>query len=552
MTAKRPAGGAGAPNAPSWRLWLVLALSLYGLNLLLSFHNVWPTPWVTTRNQLSVEIVGLVLLMGLFVETGRAPSRRALSLLAVALVLLTIGRYAEVTAPALYGRRINLYWDARYIPDVAAMLIQAASGRQLLLAAPGVLIGLAALFLGIRWMLARTADALEHRSVRHILIGAGLVLMVVFVAGRADPELAVRTWFSRPVVQTYTDQIRFIGEAMSADARSDLDAPPLPESSFDRIAGADVILVFLESYGVTTLDRPEYAQDLEASRRALAASIDRTGRQVVSARVTSPTFGSGSWRAHLSLLSGVEVTDGGKYKRLMTRDRDTLVDRFAAAGYRVLGLMPGIRMAWPEGAFYGYDKIYDAKTLDYRGPAFGWWRIPDQYALAELERRELSAQHRKPVFVVFPTITTHAPFRPVAPYQPDWTALLGLEPFDPDAAAAALRRMPEWTNLGASYVEAIAYAFRVIGGFLEHRAGAGAGAGAGDDLVLIVIGDHQPASSVSGPGASHDVPVHVIASRPALIEALRSEGFEPGLTPRPPGIGRMNELTSKLLRAFGT
>jgi len=28
------------------------------------------------------------------------------------------------------------------------------------------------------------------------------------------------------------------------------------------------------------------------------------------------------------------------------------------------------------------------------------------------------------VFAVFPTSTTHAPFGPVAPYQPDWSKLL--------------------------------------------------------------------------------------------------------------------------------
>lgn len=528
---------------PSWRLWAALGLSLYGLNFLLSFYNVWPTPWVTTRHHLSIEILVLLLVMALFSTMSRPPSQRTLTVLAALLLLLTLGRYAEVTAPALYGRRINLYWDAPHLPGVAAMLIQAASGWQLLLAGTALVGGLTALFLGIRWMLATTAKALAHTLPRRLVTGASLVLVLLFVAGRVDRDLGPRKWFSLPVTQTYVQQVRFIGEAMSADAQPDLTAPPLPQSSFDRILGADVILVFMESYGVTTLERPEYAEALEASRRRLAETIERTGRQVVSARVTSPTFGSGSWLAHMSLLSGVEVQDSGRYKLLITRDRETLVHRFADAGYRVLGLMPGIRMAWPEGAFYGYDKIYDAKGLDYRGPEFGWWRIPDQYALAVLDREELSRSDRAPVFVVFPTITSHAPFRPVAPYQPDWRAMLGPEPFGPDGAALALRGKPEWLNLGVSYVEAVDYAFRVISGFLERRAQ--------DDLALIILGDHQPASSVSGPEASHDVPVHVIASRPELIHALEMEGFTPGLEPGPPSIAPMHALTPRLLRAFG-
>ena len=35
---------------------------------------------------------------------------------------LVLGRYAEVTAAALYGRDINLFWDLRFVPDVVALL----------------------------------------------------------------------------------------------------------------------------------------------------------------------------------------------------------------------------------------------------------------------------------------------------------------------------------------------------------------------------------------------------------------------------------------------
>jgi hypothetical protein len=67
---------------------------------------------------------------------------------------------------------------------------------------------------------------------------------------------------------------------------------------------------------------------------------------------------------------------------------------------------------------------------------------------------------------------------------------------------------------------------------------------------MILLGDHQPASSVSGEGVSWDVPVHVIASRPAILAALQADGFTPGLTPSGPAIGDMNQLTNWLLAAF--
>ena len=41
------------------------------------------------------------------------------------------------------------------------------------------------------------------------------------------------------------------------------------------------------------------------------------------------------------------------------------------------------------------------------------------------------------------------------------------------------------------------------------------------NLVLIVLGDHQPARIVSGPDADHDVPITIIAKDPAVFDASR-------------------------------
>jgi hypothetical protein len=107
-----------------------------------------------------------------------------------------------------------------------------------------------------------------------------------------------------------------------------------------------------------------------------------------------------------------------------------------------------------------------------------------------------------------------------------------------------LAERPEWTNLGPAYADAVAYAFTYLAGFLRHRPDA--------DLVLVMLGDHQPAASVSGPGAPWEVPVHVITGRGALLRALEDDGFAPGLTPGRPAVGAMHELTALLLRAFAS
>src|ERR1051325_9354960 len=93
------------------------------------------------------------------------------------------------------------------------------------------------------------------------------------------------------------------------------------------------------------------------------------------------------------------------------------------------------------------------------------------------------------------------------------------------------------------WLGAMSYISATMGGFLRLESQRA--------LVLIVPGDHEPAAAVSGRGASWNVPVHVIASRGAVLDHLIRRGFRPGLTPARESIGRMHALTPILLEAFG-
>jgi hypothetical protein len=300
--------------------------------------------------------------------------------------------------------------------------------------------------------------------------------------------------------------------------------------------------VFLESYGAAAHTVAAHRERLADARADLDAALAETRRGVVSAYLTSPTFGGASWLAHSSVLSGRETRTPDGYNRLLSSRGETLVHVFARAGRRTVALMPGLRQDWPEGAFYGFDAVYGAGTLDYRGPAFGWWRIPDQYALARLDAQESVRTPRVPLFVFFPTITSHAPFRPTPPYQPDWARMTSAAPYDASVRSVAMQRDADWNDLGPAYADSIGYTLRTLAGFLRHRAG--------DDLVLIVLGDHQPPAGVAGEHASWDVPVHVIASRPEVLDALAAAGFAPGLEPRAGSAGALHALGPLLLHAF--
>lgn len=527
----------------TWQ-WARVLIALVLLNGSVTFHNLWPTLGVHWPGELSVELAALLLLLALSNAWVGRTAPRVIALLAALVVVFALGRYGEVTVPALYGREVNLYWDAPRLVSVVEMLGRVASTWQVLALLAGTLLVVTLLYLLARWSL-RQVDAVLRQS-KAARLGTGIasaLLLGLYLTQQVSGGIPRIPRFSIPVSRTYGDQIARIVDALSSSRAAHLlpPSPPL-HSSLRALEGSDVLLVFVESYGSVTFDRPDFARALEPARERLAAALRDTGRGAASAFVTSPTFGGQSVLAHLSLLSGIEVRDSTRYALLMTQKRPTLVSAFKAAGYRVVAVMPGMQQAWPEGAFYGFDEIYDSSKLAYRGPQFGWWRIPDQYSLAALDALELQRHPRKPVLLFFPTVSTHIPFEPVPPLQPDWRRMLSPQPYDRAPLRYALAQPASWTDMGKSYVSSVEYFLDVVASYLRERAS--------DDLVLILLGDHQPAANVSGEGASWDVPVHIITRRREVLEALQRRGFRSGLTPARPAAGKMSELALWLLEAF--
>jgi phosphatidylglycerophosphate synthase len=523
---------------------LALLVGLVVLNGSVTFHNVWPTLGVHWPGELSVEFSVLLLALSLSNAWLGRTRPGVLAVLSAVIVVFALGRYAYVTVQALYGRDINLYWDGPQLGSVIGMLARVASHWVVAAMCLGAFSVLAVLYLIDRWSLGHIDTALRrHGAARWTCGGAALVLVACFFLQRTSDALPRIPRFSIPVSRTFLAQVAHVAEALSGQPNRDVPASPPLHSNFSALGGSDVLLVFMESYGSTTYDRPEFELALRPARERLEAAIADTGRAAVSAYVSSPTFGGGSVLAHLSLLSGIEVRDSDHYALLMTQTRPTLVSLFKSAGYRAVAVMPGLRESWPEGAFYGFDKIYGADGLDYQGPAFGWWRIPDQFSLAALDSRELQPRPRKPVFVFFPTVSTHMPFEPTPPLQSDWRRVLSAQPFDAEPLRRSLTQTPVWTDMGKAYVSSVQYFLDTLSSYLRARPDA--------KFVLIILGDHQPAANVSGEGASWDVPVHVIASQPSILQALLADGFRPGLIPLRPAAGKMSALGPWSLAAFG-
>jgi len=521
--------------------WIALLAALVVLDASLTFENVWPTPAVRWHGALSIELVVCLIAMAIVRRWSGRASRAAAEWLSAIWIVLVIGRYAEVTAPALYGRDINLYWDLRFIPDVVAMGARVAPVWLAALSTAVAALILATLYLLLRWAWRRVGGAMADEGQRHALIGLSLAALVLFVGPRVTARGPGEGAFATPVTRTYARQVKFVAEALAGKTRL-AESPPM-NGDLSMVKGADVFIIFVESYGATSYERPEIAGPLAPAVAKLEAAIRETRRDVVSAYVESPTFGGSSWLAHISLLSGIEVRDPDTNAKLMTAHRDTLVRAFSRRGFRTVALMPGLRQSWPEGVFYGFDEIYSADRLAYSGPEFGWFAIPDQFSLDRLDALEIARPSRPPLFIFFPTISTHFPFSPTPPYQPDWRRISTEEPYDGPDVVSAYAHEPDWTHFAPGYVEAMAYDLASIGGYLREQPDR--------DFVMVVLGDHQPPAAVSGERASWDVPVHVIASRGAVLDRLRAGGFQTGLTPVRPAIGRMHALLPRLLQAFG-
>src|SRR5262245_24531268 len=488
-----------ASHIPKWRLAAGASVALALLNASLTFENVWPTPKIRWANAISIELVVCVLLLAIFYRLAGTLVRRVLP---VVWVVLVAGHYLDVTAPGLYGREFNLYWDAQHLGNVTAMLARAAPTWLILVAGASLVAVFVALFVIARIALRWIASAMEWPLARRALGVAATLLLVIFAAQQLSAQPAAVVSFADAVTPAYARQARFVLAMVGPGAVAPRLGPtPDLNNSLARLEGADVLLLFVESYGAVTYETPAIADGLVASRADLRAAVDETDREVITAYVESPTFGGSSWLAHLSLISGVEVRDQYAYTSLMASSRETMISNFARRGYRTVALMPGMRQAWPEGEFYHYDQIYGRDLLDYRGPEFGWWGIPDQYALAKLDALERNRLTRKPLFIVFPTSTTHAPFGPVAPYQPDWSRMLASDAFAKADVERSMAAVPDLTSLPPTFAHAMAYEFTAIAGYLRQHPR--------DNMVIVAIGDHQPPAAVSGPGASWSVPVHV-------------------------------------------
>jgi hypothetical protein len=329
---------------------------------------------------------------------------------------------------------------------------------------------------------------------------------------------------------------------LAAQAKIDAFRNTPDDRLLTALRGKDVMLTFVESYGRVAIEDPQLGPQLaplldDANRRLRAA-----GFQSRSAYLTSPTFGGGSWFAHSTLLSGLWIDNQQRYHDLVTSDRFTLSRAFRRAGWRTVCVQPATVGAWPEGTFYSFNRVYEAADLNYHGPRFNFSSIPDQYTLSALKRAEFASPSHTPTMTEIVLLSSHGPWQPL-PHMVDWNAVGDGSIYLAQSNASDVPRST--AGLRAAYIQSIEYSLSALLSYVELYGT--------DNLVLVFLGDHQPAAAVTGDNASHDVPITILAHDPAVLDRVAGWGWQDGLRPSPQApVWRMDTFRDHFLTTFGS
>jgi hypothetical protein len=314
------------------------------------------------------------------------------------------------------------------------------------------------------------------------------------------------------------------------------------------LRGKDVLVVYVESYGRVAVEDPGVAPRVETVLDAGDRRLRAAGFKSRSAFLTSPTSGGGSWLAHDTLLSGLWVDNQQRHEDLLASDRLTLNGAFRRAGWRTVAVMPAVAHPWPEGvAFFGYDKLYIAPHLGYQGPKYSFGTMPDQYTLSVFQRLERATPGHVPVMAEIPLVSSHAPWDPV-PSMLGWNSIGDGSVFRAEAGADAPAEavfQRDRAEVRLDYARSIEYSLNALISYVETY---------GDDnTVLVFLGDHQPAAIVAGLGASHDVPISIVAKDQSVLDRIAGWGWGSGLKPDPRApVWRMDAFRDRFLTAFGS
>ncbi|WP_439124409.1 sulfatase-like hydrolase/transferase [Marivita sp.] len=466
-----------------------------------------------------------------------------------ALLVIALLKTADFAMFTALTRGFNPVAD---LPLIEAGLRLATGAVGPFLTAVGVvaaLLALALVGLALWWASGVWAQVKLTQTPRRIAMVAA-----VFVGGVATAEIghAMGRWALPTAVPgaAFTARVAVERTLMVRDTLADLRAFS-EATAQDRFADRtglldaidrDVLVIFVESYGRTSLDTPLFANTHRATLATSETRLEALGLSMRSGILASPTRGGQSWLSHATFANGLWVADQTSYGAVLASGRKTLFHIAEAEGFHTAAVMPQITLDWPEANFMGFETVLAAKDLGYEGLPFNWVTMPDQFTFASMDRLLRTKPDDRPLFIQMALGSSHAPWLPV-PELVDWNTIGNGEIFNPMAEAGDPPDVV-WRDrdrVREQYRLAIDYALQVVFDYVARRAD--------DPPLVFVVGDHQAASFVAL-DERPDVPIHVIGPE-YLVERAADWGWTKGLLPHDTATPRpMNEMRNLILDAY--
>jgi hypothetical protein len=471
----------------------------------------------------SLDAALLALVVCLFTWSGLPGFPILAGILALLGVIVLSFEAAEALIPLFFNRPFELFTDVTYLPDLYALLRDTMPPW---LFYPGLIVlvaGLAGLGLGLYAAFRNLRRGFQDRLLR---FGFLLLLAVLLVADLASPvRFTANTAVPRMAEEAgkIANREEFVQEQKEAFSRQVQNSSRVMRP-LEGLEGADVYLFIVESYGYTLYSEPVHFNLIEPELREFQNRLSQGGFRIASTFLDSPAFGGNSWLADSTLATGVRIDNEAAYQLLHQSEVKPIAQFFNEIGYRTVVAMPATTYAWPEGEFYRFEQKYYYKDFDYTGPNLKWAPMTDQYVLDFIRREEVD-QASRPLFVQYVMISSHYPFNMIPRFFEDWSQIGDGRIYHREDSVNVLPIKPGNQTAGAEgYVAAMAYELKLIREYLNDFVDG--------EALIIVVGDHQPYSGITGKNKPRSVPLHVISRRAGFLTPFIDRGYTEGLIPR--------------------
>lgn len=536
----------GEPRKALGRGWILTVLA--GLLVLVAFVGPNRLGQLTFAAYARIPIEGLMA-AALVLVLGARARKVAVVVIGAGLGLLTIIKFLDMGFYEVFDRPFHPIFDWSFFGPAVDFVGTSVGQAGAVAAVIGVILLVLAIMVLMVFAVRRlTRVAHGHRTrTTQVLAALGVAWLVCALSG---VQLTAREPVaSRSAADHLYDDVRHVregltdGKEFAAEAADDKYRYTPGNQLLTALRGKDVLFVFVESYGRVAVEKSDSAPVIDPVLDAGTEKLRSAGFESQSAFLTSPTYGGGSWLAHATLQTGLWVDNQQRRFALNDLDRMTLSIAFNRAGWRTSGVVPANTEDWPDGDMYHFDKVYDSRNVGYKGPRFSYAPVPDQYTLHRFQQDE--RDKHGPVMAEIDLVSSHTPFTPV-PTMVDWNKIGNGSIYDPMPAKGPQPGdvWPDPTKVRAAYTASIKYALESLISYIQHY---------GDDnLVVVFLGDHQPAPIIASQEGTRDVPITIVAHDPAVMAKVSAWGWDDGLNPSPRApVWPMDKFRDRFLAAYG-